>query len=112
MKKFYGASSLNVAHAAFDSIQNRWSHYSGAIDVWKRKCAHVEQLFDCGSAFRKIMYTTNAVESVQYSFRKITKKGVFSNENALLKILIYARKNYKRSGQAVEFKTGLWGLIS
>ena len=69
MKKFYGASSLNAAHAAFDSFQNRWSHYSGAVDVWKRNFAHVEQLFDYGSAIRKIMYTTNAVESVHSSFR-------------------------------------------
>lgn len=87
MKKFYGASSLKAAHAAFDSFQNRWSQYSGAIDVWKRNFAHVEQLFDYGSAIRKIMYTTNAVESVHASFRKVTKKGAFSNENALLKLL-------------------------
>ncbi|GGD02885.1 hypothetical protein GCM10011573_35450 [Enterococcus wangshanyuanii] len=33
------------------------------------------------------MYTTNAVESVNASFRKVTKKGAFSNENALLKLL-------------------------
>ncbi len=90
MKKFYGASSLNAAHAAFDSFQNRWSHYSGAVDVWKRNFAHVEQLFDYGSAIRKIMYTTNAVESVHSSFRKVTKKGAFSNENALLKLLYLA----------------------
>ena len=92
MKKFYGASSLNAAHAAFDSFQNRWSHYSGAVNVWKRNFAHVEQLFDYGSAIRKIMYTTNAVESVHSSFRKVTKKGAFSNENALLKLLYLRTK--------------------
>ena len=67
---------LNAAHAAFGSFQNRWSHYSGAVDVWKRNFAHVEQLFDYGSAIRKIMYTTNAVESVHSSFRKVTKRSV------------------------------------
>ena len=92
MKKFYGASSLNAAHATFDSFQNRWSHYSGAVDVWKRNFAHVKQLFDYGSAIRKIMYTTNAVESVHSSFRKVTKKGAFSNENALLKLLYLRTK--------------------
>ena len=92
MKKFYGASSLNAAHATFDSFQNRWSHYSGAVDVWKRNFAHVEQLFDYGSAIRKITYTTNAVESVHSSFRKVTKKGAFSNENALLKLLYLRTK--------------------
>ena len=56
MKKFYGASSLNAAHVAFDRFQNRWSQYSGAVDVWKRNFSHVEQLFfDYGSAIRKIM---------------------------------------------------------
>lgn len=92
MKKFYGASSLNASHAAFDSFQNRWSQYSGAVDVWKRNFAHVEQLFDYGSAIRKIMYTTNAVESIHSSFRKVTKKGAFSNENALLKLLYLRTK--------------------
>ena len=55
------------------------------------------QLFSYGSAVRKILYTTNAVESVNSSFRKVTKKGAFPNENALLKLL-YLRINelYKK----------------
>ncbi len=36
---------------------------------------------------RKVLYTTNAVESVNSSFRKVTKKGAFPNENALFKLL-------------------------
>ena len=92
MKKFYGASSLNAAHAAFDSFQDRWSQYSGALYAWNRNFSHVEQFFDYGSAIRKIMYTTNAVESIHSSFRKVTKKGAFSNENALLKLLYLRTK--------------------
>lgn len=65
----------------------RRSQYPGAVDVWKRNFNHVEQLFDYGSAVRKVMYTTNAVESINSSFRKVTKKGAFPNENALLKLL-------------------------
>ena len=38
------------------------------------------------------MYTTNAVESIHSSFRKVTKKGAFSNENALLKLLYLRTK--------------------
>ena len=45
------------------------------------------QLFNYGSAVRKIMYTTNAIESVNSSFHKVTKKGAFPSENALLKLL-------------------------
>ena len=49
--------------------------------------ATCNQLFQYGSAVRKILYTTNAVESVNSSFRKVTKKGAFPNENALFKLL-------------------------
>lgn len=38
------------------------------------------------------MYTTNAVESVHSSFRKVTKKGAFPNENTLLKVLYLRTK--------------------
>ena len=52
-----------------------------------RNWQHVAQLFDYGSVVRKVLYTTNAVESVNSSFRKVTKKGAFPNENALFKLL-------------------------
>lgn len=53
----------------------------------KLNFSHVEKLYDYGSAVRKIMYTTNAVESIHSSFRKVTKKDAFPNETALLKLL-------------------------
>ena len=87
IKKVYGAPSLTAARKAFEQFCQEWSQYPGAVDVWKRNFNHVEQLFDYGSAVRKIMYTTNAVESINSSFRKVTKKGAFPNENALLKLL-------------------------
>ena len=62
--------------------------YPGAVDVWTRNWKHVEQLFNYGSAARKVMlYTTNAIESVNSSFRKVTKRRSFPNENALFKLL-------------------------
>lgn len=45
------------------------------------------QLFNYSSAVRKIMYTTNAIESVNSSFRKVTKKGAFPSEDAVMKVL-------------------------
>lgn len=87
IKKVYGAPSLTASRKAFEQFCQEWSQYPGAVDVWKRNFNHVEQLFDYGSAVRKVMYTTNAVESINSSFRKVTKKGAFPNENALLKLL-------------------------
>ena len=93
LKRVYGASSLNAARTAFETFKNEWKQYPGTVDTWERNFKHVEQLFNYGSAVRKIMYTTNAIESVNSSFRKVTKK-----ELSLMKIhysnyFIYELKN-------------------
>ena len=87
LKKVYGAVNLKTAQTAFDTFCRTWEQYSGAIEVWKRNFKFVEQLFDYGSEVRKTMYTTNAIEAINSSFRKVTKKGAFPNENALFKLL-------------------------
>lgn len=87
LKLIYSAPNLKTAQTEFEKFKTTWSKYSGAVDIWERNFKHVKQLFDYPSALRKIMYTTNAIESVNSSFRKVTKKGAFPNENALFKLL-------------------------
>lgn len=87
LKKVYGAPSLKTAEAEFERFKQTWSSFPGAVDVWVRNWMHIAQLFNYGSAVRKVMYTTNAIESVNSSFRKVTKKGAFPSEDALLKLL-------------------------
>ena len=87
LKLIYGAPNLKTAQTEFEKFKNTWSKYSGAVDVWVRNFNHVEQLFDYSSTIRRVMYTTNAIESINSSFRKVTKKGAFPNENALFKLL-------------------------
>ncbi|PTJ60099.1 IS256 family transposase, partial [Mammaliicoccus sciuri] len=96
LRKVYGATSLKACHTAFEAFKQQWSQYPGAVDVWKRNFTHVEQLFDYGSNIRKIIYTTNAVESIHSSYRKVTKKGAFPNENALLKLLFIRTKELQK----------------
>lgn len=109
LKKVYGAASLKAAESEFERFRQAWSQYPGAVDVWVRNWQHVAQLFSYGSAVRKILYTTNAVESVNSSFRKVTKKGAFPNENALLKLL-YLRINelYKKWNRRSQSN---WALV-
>ena len=87
LKKVYGAASLKAAVAEFERFKQNWSKYPGAVDVWIRNWNHIEQLYNYGSAVRKVMYTTKAIESVNSSFRKVTKKGSFPGEDAVLKAL-------------------------
>ena len=87
LKKVYTAKNLKTAEAEFERLKQNWSKYPGALDVWKRNWNHVAQLFNYSSAVRKVMYTTNAIESVNSSFRKVTKKGAFPSEDAVMKAL-------------------------
>lgn len=87
LKRIYAAPSLAAARDEFQRFREAWSRYPGAVDVWVRSWKHVEQLFDLGSAVRKVMYTTNALESINSSFRVVTRKGAFPSEDALLKLL-------------------------
>ncbi len=81
------APSLAAARSEFERFRQAWSRYPGAVCVWEHNWQHVEQLFDQGSAVRRVMYTTNALESVHASFRLVTRKGAFPNEQSLLKPL-------------------------
>ena len=109
LKKVYGAPSLKACLSAFESFKQQWAAYPGAIDVWIRNFNHVEQLFDYGSAIRKVMYTTNAVESIHSSFRKVTKKGAFPNENALLKVLFLRIKELESKWEGGHIQN--WAMV-
>ena len=87
LKKVYGASSFKAYKSEYEKFKSTWSQYPGALDVWERNIIHVEQLYDYSSDIRRIMYTTNPIESVHSSFRKVTKKGAFPNEDSLIKLL-------------------------
>lgn len=100
LKRVYAAPSLSAAKSEFERFKQEWSRYPGAVGVWERNWLHVEQLFDLGSAVRKVMYTTNALESVNSSLRIVTRKGAFPNEDALLKLLFLRIKELdKKWGQ-------------
>ena len=88
LKLIYGAINVKQARQEFEKFKTDWQAYPGAVSVWENNFSHVERsaFYNYGSAVRKIMYTTNAIESVNSSFGKVTKKGAFPNEDAVFKI--------------------------
>ncbi len=87
LKKMYKAPNKKLALLEFEKFKERWAEYPGAIKVWISNWEHVEQLYNYTDAIRKIMYTTNIIESINASFRKVTKKGTFPTETAVFKVL-------------------------
>lgn len=112
LKQVYEAPSLKAVESEFEKFKQAWSQYPGALDVWIRSWEHVAQLFTYGSAIRKVMYTTNAIESVNSSFRKVTKKEHFTMKMRCLNYSIYESQNCIRDGTLVRFPIGQWSVIS
>ena len=109
LKRIYGASSLSSAKKVFETFCETWKHYPGAVDVWKRNFKHVEQLFDYGSAVRATMYTTNVIEAVNSSFRKVTKRGSFPNNQAVFKLLYLRVKELDKKWNGASKQN--WSLV-
>lgn len=91
IKSVYKAVSLDEARMLFESFQEKWRDFQSAVNVWTKNWASVERLFEFPAEIRKIIYTTNTIESYHNQLRKVTdRKGAFPSEMALYK-LIYMR---------------------
>jgi transposase-like protein len=110
IRAVYAAPSEEAARLAWDGFRESWSRYPGAVGVWERNEAHLWSLFSCGSAVRRVMYTTNAVESVNASFRKVVRRGCLPDEDAVLKLLYLRVKELYRSWGEGCHQTG-WSQV-
>ncbi|KGA79845.1 transposase, Mutator family protein [Yersinia enterocolitica] len=89
LKPVYRAVSKVAAETALDELEEKWGQqYPVVLQSWRRKWENLSHYFRYPATIRKVIYTTNAIESVHRQFRKLTKtKGAFPNENSLLKLL-------------------------
>ena len=95
LKPIYKADTVDAAAAALDDFEAEWGdQYPAIVDVWRRNWERFIPFLEFDPAIRKIIYTTNAVESLNYQLRKVTKtRGHFPTDDAVLKILYLAIRN-------------------
>lgn len=98
LKPVYRAVSKQAAEDALDELEKRWGeHYPIVIKSWRNKWENLSVYFKYPADIRRVIYTTNAIESVHRQFRKLTKtKGAFPNENSLLKLLYAGIQNISK----------------
>ncbi len=94
-KPVYQAVSKEVAEEALLALDEKWGKlYPIVLQSWNNKWENLSVYFKYPPEIRKVIYTTNIIESVHRQFRKLTKtKGAFPNENSLLKLLYMGMKN-------------------
>lgn len=94
LRTVYQALNIGEAEKNLDKLALKWGKkYPAIIRSWKSNWIGLSTFFQYPMDLRKIMYTTNIIESYHSQLRKITKsKRVFSNDQALLKLLYLINK--------------------
>ena len=95
LKPVYQAVSKEAAEDALLALDEKWGKlYPIVLQSWNNKWENLSVYFKYPPEIRKVIYTTNIIESVHRQFRKLTKtKGAFPNENSLLKLLYMGIQN-------------------
>ena len=89
LRAIYGATTLAAAEQALEGFADRWdTKYPAISPSWLADWDRLTVFFDYPPAIRRAVYTTNAIESLNYSLRKVLKgRSAFPNDESIMKVL-------------------------
>ena len=95
LKAIYSAPTTDAAEQELNRFEEKHgSRYRAIVTMWRRNWDRITPFFAFAPEVRRVIYTTNAIESLNRSLRKIIKtRGAFPNEQAAVKLLYLALKN-------------------
>jgi len=95
LKEIYRAPTIEQAESALSELEKTWdSSYPMIAKSWRNNWSRVTPFFAYSEDIRRVIYTTNAIESLNSSLRKVTKnRNSFPNDEAAIKLLYMALMN-------------------
>jgi putative transposase len=98
LRTIYTAATVEEAEMHLAEFDAKWGmEYPSIVQSWQRNWPRIVPFFDYPAEIRKVIYTTNAIESVNMSLRKVTKnRGSFPNDDALIKLYYLALRNISK----------------
>ena len=98
LKKVYQSFTKEEAQIELDKLEEKWGkRYPIVFESWRNKWDNLSNYFKYAEPIRRVIYTTNIIESVHRQFRTLTKtKGAFPNDNSLLKLLFAGIQNAEK----------------
>lgn len=95
LRTIYRAANVEAAEDALEAFAAKWDEqYPTISQSWKKNWARLIVIFDFVQEIRKAIYTTNAIESLNASLRKVTRtRRVFPTDESVLKLLYLALHN-------------------
>lgn len=99
LKAIYDAPNQQAAADALDKLEQKWGKkYAYAIESWRRNWTALTAFLEYAPEIRKIIYTTNTIESLNSGIRKYTNsKNIFPDDNAALKAVYLAIDNIQKN---------------
>jgi putative transposase len=103
LKLIYRAATVEEAERQLEAFALKWDRRFPSISaMWRRNWLGIIPFFQFPPEIRKIVYTTNAIESLNMSLRKAIKtRGPFPSEDSALKVMYLALKNLTRKWQII-----------
>lgn len=110
LKPIYRAVNVAEAETMLEAFDNVWGRrYPGIVRMWRDAWERFIPFLDYPPEIRTVIYTTNAIESLNYQLRKVTKtRGHFPNDDALLKLLYLAVRNLGRADRFGDTSNASW----
>ena len=109
LKKIYTAPDADSGYENLLELQEKWEKRKVSLDNWANNWDAIIPFFKFGPELRKIMYTTNAIESLNNSYKRINKgRRIFPSETSLEKSLYLATEIITERWTA---KYQNWGVI-
>lgn len=98
LKAIYRSATLRKAENQLEKFSAKWDDtYSMISRSWREHWEHLTPFFAYPPEIRKVIYTTNAIESMNASLRKVTKnRGSFPSDTAAIKLLYLAIRNISK----------------
>jgi putative transposase len=98
LKKIYSANTVELAELALDDFELIWGDkYSAIVRSWRANWEKITPFMQFPIEIRKVIYTTNIVESLNNTLRKaVRNRGHFPTEEALMKVLYLAIQNVSK----------------
>jgi putative transposase len=95
LRPVYTAADENAAAAALDDFAAAWQdRYPAIVKLWRAHWAEFTPFLAFPPEVRRVIYTTNLIESMNARLRKVTRnRGQFPSEQAVLKVLYLAVRN-------------------
>jgi len=104
LKQIYRAATVDQAEQALREFAGQWDgKYPTISRMWRRDWERVTPMFEYPAEIRRVIYTTNAVESLNMTLRKVIKnRGSFPSEEAALKLLYLGLRNVAKKWNSVQ----------